>query len=255
MNTTVSDTMRARDTYTAVVEAGRLDLNELHELMRRGMRVGNEDEARDLYLNELIPKPWGYEYRVYADDLSDLWQLCLGPTERTSMHAHPRKTTYLLCLSGRGRTEGLRGRVDVATGDLVKIERGAFHRTVNSSAMEDLHLIEVETPRNKFDLLRLRDDYNRAGTGYELESTDLHTTYKRVPYIPGAYMCRVSPCDRFLYRVTSGTDLHYRGVGSGFHVPIGVSAFFSDDLPILRPNGSVMDPLLDGNYLSVFPDS
>ena len=237
--------------YTATFEAGWQDVAELQALMRQGFRPGNEDAERDAHLNELIPKPWGYEYRAYADDLLDMWQLCLRPGHRTSMHAHPRKVTYLLCLRGQGYMEGLRGRVEVAAGQLVRIDRGAFHQTVNTASETDLHLIEVETPRNKLDLVRLRDVYNRVGKGYEHHSVELHSVYKRVPYIPGAYMCRTSPCGEFGFAVTSGMDLHYRGVSSGeFHIPIGFAAFLHADLPILH-SGAGSTPDHETYYLSV----
>lgn len=30
---------------------------------------------QDLYLDEVIPKPWGLEFRVYCDTFFDLWKL------------------------------------------------------------------------------------------------------------------------------------------------------------------------------------
>lgn len=237
---------------TLTARAG--DTRQFDSLMRRGTRPGVEDPDRDLHLNQLIPKPWGYEYRVYADQLFDLWQLCLRPGLRTSMHAHPRKTTYLLCLGGNGRISGLSTSVDITSGDLAKIDRGAFHRTTNTSASRDLHLIEVETPRNKLDLIRLQDDYDRAGRSYETKSVDMRTALRRVPYIPDGHMCRTSPDGRFGYAVTSGMDIHYRGITQGeFHVPIGIGAFLAPELEILSSvDDTAHSPLdYDTYYLSI----
>ena len=32
---------------------------------------------QDLYLDEVIPKPWGLEFRVYCDTFFDVWKLML----------------------------------------------------------------------------------------------------------------------------------------------------------------------------------
>src|SRR3954447_6527778 len=120
------------------------------------------------YLDDVIPKPWGYEFRVYADDLYDVWKLCLRPAQSTSVHCHPRKETALLCLAGAGRMTFLDGERPVTRGDVAFIGKGVFHST-ECSGPDDLHLVEVEVPRNKFDLVRLRDRYGRQGTQYETE--------------------------------------------------------------------------------------
>lgn len=226
------------------------DIWQVEQLMRAGVQPGNEDFARDTHLNELIPKPWGYEYRIFADHLSDFWQLCLKPAQQTSLHAHPRKDTYLLCLTGQGVMDSLARSFPVTPGTVIHIGKGAFHRTRNTAA-QDLHLIEVELPRNKFDLVRLADAYNRAGTTYETGSEQLHTEHKRVSYLAGASMCTRSPCGSFTFRVRTGADLFYRGLpAAGFGIPIGVRATTqSHHLSILTSTVSVPD--LEQQYLAV----
>ncbi|OTP93517.1 hypothetical protein B6D16_12545 [Gilliamella apicola] len=66
--------------------------------------VGSENFEKDTYLNGLIKKPWGFEYRIYADNFYDVWRLHINPNSKTSMHCHPRKDTVLLCLGGNGAT-------------------------------------------------------------------------------------------------------------------------------------------------------
>lgn len=252
MSVPTIDTTSRDQNYTARLPTGRKDMAALDALLRRGIRPGVES-PQDIHLNELIPKPWGYEYRAYADPLQDVWQLCLAPGHRTSMHAHPRKVTYLLCLRGHGRLGGLDGSVEIVAGDVVKIDRGAFHQTANIDPSTDLHLLEVETPRNKFDLVRLSDDYDRAGRAYETRSERLESVIRKVPYIPGGHMCRQSPAHDFGFDVTAGMDLHYRGIaGHLFHVPIGAPALYATDLEILgglRNPGAT--PVRDSYYLSV----
>lgn len=100
---------RESSEYMARIDAGEADVAAMNSLSRRGVRVGNENIDADIHLHEMIPKPWGQEYRAYADDFLDVWHLQINPGHSTSMHAHPRKTTYLLCLSGSGMTRTLRG--------------------------------------------------------------------------------------------------------------------------------------------------
>lgn len=121
--------------------------------------------AEDRYLDHLIGKPWGFEFRVYDDALIDIWMLSIKAGTRTSMHCHPRKDTVLLCVSGHGEltTHGVRSHT-IDQGTVLLIKQGAFHR---SYAATDMVLVEIETPRDKYDLLRLVDDNGRALRKYE----------------------------------------------------------------------------------------
>jgi quercetin dioxygenase-like cupin family protein len=121
------------------------------------------------YLDRLIRKPWGSEFRVYDDELTDVWSLHIKPMHRTSLHCHPNKLTALLCLEGTGTLSTCSGvAYALEPGVVLHIERGAYHRSTAGSGTS-LRLIEVETPNDKFDLLRLEDDYRNPGTPYEGE--------------------------------------------------------------------------------------
>lgn len=234
------------------IDAGEADFAALHDLFRQGVRVNNEQLDDDPHLYELVPKPWGYEYRVYADDLLDVWELNIEPSHSTSMHAHPRKTTYLLCLSGEGTVSSLTAQTPISAGDIVRISRGAFHSTRNTGS-STLVLVEVETPRNKFDLVRYKDSYQRAGQGYEKATTALTVTSRRVPYLPNARLCRTSPNGRFGYSIVSGFDVHYRRRDSGaFLVPISVRELALDHMDILTDGpADERRPQLDSYYLAI----
>src|SRR5437016_11556768 len=99
----------------------------------------------------------------------DIWKSTLLPGMATSMHCHPRKDTALLCLSGTGRLSLVQASHLLATGDVAYLPKGVFHATENVG-QTPLELVEVETPRNKLDLVRLTDRYGRAGASYEQES-------------------------------------------------------------------------------------
>ncbi len=158
------------------------------------------------YLGDVIPKPWGYEFRVYADDLFDVWKLCLWPGQGTSVHCHPRKETALLCLTGSGHMRLLDREQAVRAGDIVFLGKGVFHGTENAG-QDDLHLIEVEVPRNKLDLVRLHDRYGRQGTQYETERVDAEAVLRPGLLIPGSKFRAGVPRDGFRFGILAGLDL------------------------------------------------
>jgi len=192
--------------YVAAILAGRLDaancaLVEVRRQLEAGapriavartvdkitQLLSNESFAEDLFLDELIPKPWGREYRIYADNFHDVWKLEMGPGRATSLHYHPRKDTVLMCLGGHGRIKLADTEIDVRAGNHIFIGRGVFHATTNIGE-DELELIEVEHPRNKFDLVRVQDSYGRASQPYESTGAASKTLPALVPFggIPGA---------------------------------------------------------------------
>ena len=93
-----------------------------------------------------------------------MWRLHILAGKETSMHCHPGKWTALIVEDGLCTLETLRSTYPLKAGDMVHIERGAFHRTRTESGVI---LIEIETPPMKCDLVRLEDRYGRAGMAYE----------------------------------------------------------------------------------------
>jgi mannose-6-phosphate isomerase-like protein (cupin superfamily) len=235
------------------IDMGSEDIAALSELVRRGARPGNEQFDVDSHLRDVVPKPWGYEYRAYADDFLDFWNLHIDPGQGTSMHVHPRKLTYLLCVGGEGITTGLTGEIPLRVGTQVRIAGGAFHATRNSGA-GPLCLIEVELPRNKFDLIRYSDDYQRAGTPYEThtEATARHPM-KKVPHLPNATMRDRSPDGTLGFDLRTGMDIFYRRRAQDiFHVPLGLAAIAQADIMIVTGRSADWDRLAtDQYYLSI----
>ncbi|MBB5801878.1 mannose-6-phosphate isomerase-like protein (cupin superfamily) [Saccharothrix ecbatanensis] len=244
------------DTGSGVVrfDAGNADVKALTRLVRGGARTANEQFDADAHLDEVVPKPWGYEYRAYVDEFFDFWALHISPPHSTSVHVHPRKLTYLICLGGRGVTTGLdRAEVPVRAGTVLRIAPGAFHGTRNTGD-EPLELIEVEVPRNKFDLIRLADDYSRTGQGYETESrqADQHPM-RRIPSFPNARMRDRAPDGRFRFELRTGMDLFYRRRPEDlFHVPLCMAGVVHSDVTILTGHADDRRrPQTDLHYLSI----
>lgn len=111
-----------------------------------------------------VKKPWGHEVQRYHDEKVAVWWLNLHSNQQTSMHCHPDKTTMIFVVAGRGVLYTLKSEHELSEGELVVVEKGAFHQTASKNGM--LTLYELETPPVKRNLVRLHDSYGR-GQGYE----------------------------------------------------------------------------------------
>ena len=123
-----------------------------------------EDDGTN-YEGKQVEKPWGYETEIYRDEHICGWLLHIRAGQQTSMHCHPNKTTMLIIRSGAAQVHSLMVTHLLDIGDMLFIEKGAFHRTEAIGGW-DLLIYELETPPNKRDLVRLEDKYGR-GQGYE----------------------------------------------------------------------------------------
>lgn len=117
------------------------------------------------YNDVIVKKPWGYEFIIHQNNDIGIWYLNINKDEKTSLHSHPSKKTGLIVLSGKAEVSFLNGTHILNPGEKIMIRSGVFHST---KALEsNLELIEIETPNDKNDLLRLEDNYGRTGCPYE----------------------------------------------------------------------------------------
>lgn len=123
--------------------------------------------------NSIVKKAWGHEYLLYHNDNVAIWSLSINYGHRTSLHAHPLKNTGLIVLDGIARVSFLNNAITLKGIDKVMIFRGRFHQTTALSR-HGVQVLEVETPEDKADLVRLQDDYGREHLGYE-------TTFAPIP--------------------------------------------------------------------------
>jgi mannose-6-phosphate isomerase-like protein (cupin superfamily) len=231
------------------ISAKASDFAAIRELVTHETPIQHEAMSDDL--SHVVVKPWGHESRVYADPVYDLWHLCIRNGAETSMHAHLRKTTQLLCLAGSGVFETLSGSYEIATGTVMVIGPGAFHRTRSDSA--ELHLIEVEHPRNKFDLIRLGDRYDRSKTAYESSVTSAgESKLKPVRQVPHTHLRRFSTAAMFEFTLRTGMDIFYTPRDSElFYVPTGYESFIEGH-PVLAAIPGVKTPIrTDQTYLTI----
>jgi mannose-6-phosphate isomerase-like protein (cupin superfamily) len=118
------------------------------------------------YENVVVKKPWGYEYLVYENDDVGLWLLRIESGQSTSMHCHPKKNTGLIVLNGTAQISFLNNSFTVESPDKMMIRRGLFHSTKAASS-GGVFMFEIESPKIKNDLVRLRDKYGRKAQPYE----------------------------------------------------------------------------------------
>ena len=233
------------------------DFDMLDQEMRDGQIVFEAEHVdRDAHLDQVIDKPWGHEYRVYADHFFDIWKLRIRPGHSTSLHCHPRKETVLVCLNGKAEIHFLNHLIEVAAPNYICIDRGVFHSTTNVGG-DDLDLIEIETPRNKLDLVRMRDHYGRAREKYERETSSIEVpTVEPALSILSAKM-RAGDCSgRYQFQVLSGLDLaKHRYENAVCLVALGVRQALSRDIQILLPDQVGIYPFRDDQqYFSILAD-
>lgn len=114
----------------------------------------------------VVNKPWGYEYLVYNNPFVEVWSLYIKKFASTSTHCHPNKKTGLVLLEGEAMFKTLNQDTKLGPLDSVILEPGVFHST-QAISEEGIHLLEIETPPDKYDLVRLEDKYGRERRGYE----------------------------------------------------------------------------------------
>jgi mannose-6-phosphate isomerase len=133
---------------------------------------GAPSEGRDAQVTEpegvkVVPKPWGEERWLAHTDRYAGKLLILKKGHRLSLQYHERKheTQYV----DSGRIKYTLGSIDrpgeyeeiiAHAGTTVMLPPGAVHRM---EALEDSRFFEVSTPELT-DVVRLEDDYGRAGT-------------------------------------------------------------------------------------------
>lgn len=146
------------------------------------LRTETPPAANDFdYSGVVVRKPWGYEYLWHQNAAVAVWVLHLNAGAATSMHCHARKRTSLIVLAGSALCSTFDDRYPLTTGGAVVLEPGVFHTTLAGPA--GACLMEVETPPLKGDLLRFRDNFGRAGQGYE-DARQYSTDFTGFDYAP-----------------------------------------------------------------------
>jgi mannose-6-phosphate isomerase-like protein (cupin superfamily) len=116
--------------------------------------------------NVIVRKPWGYEYLMYRSDRIGLWYLHIDEGAQTSLHCHPLKKTGYILLSGEALVSFLNDSIALKAVSKLMIREGLFHST-KAVSPGGIAVIEVESPPDKQNLVRLDDAYGRKEKPYE----------------------------------------------------------------------------------------
>lgn len=134
------------------------NLSQKHIVLDMGLKTN--------YKNIVVNKPWGYEYLIFENCHVAIWVLFLKKHSKTSMHCHPGKKTSLVVLEGNAVTSFLEQDIVLSVLDGVVIDKAVFHSTYTDHDGGSF-VMEIETPPDKADLVRLKDEYGRENKGYE----------------------------------------------------------------------------------------
>lgn len=126
----------------------------------------NAPEQKVDFTQFVVNKPWGCEYLVYSNPYIEIWHLFIKKLASTSVHCHPNKKTGLILLEGEAIFSTLNESIKLNPLDAIIMEPGVFHST-QAVSEGGVHLLEIETPPDKYDLIRLQDKYGRVNRGYE----------------------------------------------------------------------------------------
>ena len=122
------------------------------------------------YSQVVVRKPWGYEYLIFENQHVAVWILHINAKHKTSMHCHPQKKTSLIVLNGSVASKNLDSEHNRKIAQAAQIDKKVFHSTENKT-LKNAIIMEIESPNNKHDLLRLKDSYGRVSKGYENKSS------------------------------------------------------------------------------------
>ena len=114
----------------------------------------------------VVHKPWGYEYLAYQNKNLAVWVLHINHNQSTSLHCHTKKLTGLICLEGEVQVNFIKNSQNIKPMNKVMIRPTLFHSSKSLSQKGSI-IIEIETPVDKDDLVRLKDFYGRENKSYE----------------------------------------------------------------------------------------
>ena len=115
----------------------------------------------------MVKKPWGEEYIICKTNNAATWHLKINSRKKTSLHCHPKKKTGFILLDGKVEVMlGFYEKKILKAPDKLMIRPGLFHST-KALSKKDSIVLEIETPINKSDLVRYKDNYGRENKPYE----------------------------------------------------------------------------------------
>lgn len=149
-----------------MVKRVRLSERDRYALNRLESEQVNIHQQPENYKDTVVTKPWGFEYLIFENKSVGIWFLHVRHGHGTSMHCHPKKKTSMVLLTGEALCSTFHQRNWLNGLEAIILDKGVFHST-QSLSVRGINMIEIETPPEKTDLLRLDDTYGRELSGYE----------------------------------------------------------------------------------------
>ena len=122
------------------------------------------------YERTIVKKPWGYEYTIYRNlNHLSVTLLKINCGQKTSLHCHPKKKTGFIVVDGKASIQlGLyaSNAENYTAPSKLMIRTGLFH-SIEAISKNGIYALEFETPVDKKDLIRFKDDYGRQLKPYE----------------------------------------------------------------------------------------
>ena len=118
-------------------------------------------KINDIPKNRKVLKPWGSEYTIFRNSISSTKLLRINFNRSTSLHCHPMKKTGFIIIKGKVNVDlGFYNSKRMSSISRLMIRPGLFHCTKNFNK-QTATILEIETPIDKDDLVRFKDNYGR----------------------------------------------------------------------------------------------
>lgn len=128
-------------------------------------------KINDIPENVKVIKPWGSEYTIHKNSVTSTKLLKIEQNKGTSLHCHPEKKTGFILIDGEVNINlGFYNTKKLNSISRIMIRPGLFHSTKNLN-QKTATILEIETPIDKDDLVRFKDDYGRENKPYENENS------------------------------------------------------------------------------------
>ena len=134
---------------------------DVKKLVEELERMGREEPR----LHRQVFRPWGSYDSIDADDGFQVKRLIVNPGAVLSLQKHARRAEHWICVRGTARITRNDEEFDLAPNESTYIAIGDVHRIANPGE-EPVHIIEVQCGDylGEDDIVRLEDNYGRAGT-------------------------------------------------------------------------------------------
>ena len=115
-------------------------------------------------MSQVVVKPWGSYENLATQEIFNLKKLIISPGQQISYQYHQKRAEHWIILKGKCEVTIDDTVKAYEKNDCIYVPIGSKHRIKNTSHLEDLIFIEIQTGTyfGEDDIVRLQDDYNRS---------------------------------------------------------------------------------------------